>query len=104
MNEEETLPIQSKPVSIDLKSMYTNIPIQEGLDAFREELENRDDKTIPTDFYIKLLKLVLESNIFEFDREYFIQLFGTAMGKRVAPTYANICMAKLEKFMLDNCP
>ena len=58
MHEEETLPIQSKPVSIDLKSMYTNIPIQEGLDAFREELENRDDKTIPTDFYIKLLKLV----------------------------------------------
>ena len=36
---KETLPIQSKPVSIDLKSMYTNIPIQEGLDAFREELE-----------------------------------------------------------------
>ena len=104
MNEEETLPIQSKPVSIDLKSMYTNIPIQEGLDAFREELENRSDKTIPTDFYIKLLKLVLESNIFEFDREYFIQLLGTAMGTRVAPTYANIFMAKLEKFMLDNCP
>ena len=57
-------------------------------------------KSIPTKFYIKLLELVLQSNIFEFDREYFIQLLGTAMGTRVAPTYANIFMAKLEKFML----
>ena len=54
--------------------MYTNIPIQEGLYAFREELDNREDKTIPTDYYIKLLELVLKSNIFEFDREYHIQL------------------------------
>ena len=26
------------------------------------------------------------------------------MGTRVAPTYANLFMAKLEKFMLENCP
>ena len=59
--------------------------------------------TILTDFYIKLLRLVLECNIFEFDREFYIQLLGTAMGTRVAPTYANLSMAKLEKFMLDSC-
>ena len=104
VNENGTLPEETKPVAIDLKSMYTNIPIQEGLEAFREELDKRTDKSIPTDFYIKLLELVLKSNIFEFDREYFIQLLGTAMGTRVAPTYANIFMAKLEKFMLSNCP
>ena len=84
--------------------MYSNIPTEEGLDAFKEELEKREDKTIPTEYILKLLKLVLESNIFEFDREYYIQLIGTAMGTRVAPTYANIFMAKLEKFMLENCP
>ena len=48
--------------------MYSNIPIDEGVEAFKEELEKRDDKTVPTEFYIKLLKLVLESNIFEFNR------------------------------------
>ena len=98
--ENGTLPEETKPVAIDLKSMYTNIPIQEGLEAFREELDKRTDKSIPTNFYIKLIELVLKSNIFEFDMEYFIQLLGTAMGTRVAPTYANIFMAKLEKFML----
>ena len=29
-NENETLPENTKPVAIDLKSMYTNIPIEEG--------------------------------------------------------------------------
>ena len=104
INEEETLPENAKPVSIDIKSMYSNIPIEEGLEAFKEELDKREDKAIPTEFILKLLKLVLESNIFEFDREFFIQLLGTAMGTRVAPTYANLFMAKLEKFMLENCP
>ena len=103
LNEGGTLPADAKPVTIDLKSMYTNIPIEEGIAAFEEELENREDKSIPTDFYIKLLRLVLECNIFEFDREFYIQLLGTAMGTRVAPTYANLFMAKLEKIMLDTC-
>ena len=103
LNEGDTLPADAKSVTIDLKSMYTNIPIEEGIAAFEEELENIEDKSIPTDFYIKLLRLVLECNIFEFDREFYIQLLGTAMGTRVAPTYANLFMAKLEKIMLDTC-
>ena len=104
LNDEETLPANAKPVAIDIKSMYSNIPIDEGIEAFKEELDKRRNKSVPTEFYVKLLKLVLESNIFEFNREYYIQLLGTAMGTRVAPTYANIFMAKLEKIMLENCP
>ena len=102
INEEENLPQNTKPVALDLKSMYSNIPTDEGLAAFKEELDKREDQSIPSEFYIKLLRLVLEANIFEFNREYFIQLLGTAMGTRVAPTYANLFMSKLEKFMLDN--
>lgn len=70
--------------------MYTIIPIEEGIEAFKEELETRPEKSIPTDFYIKLPRLVLECNNFEFDREFYIQLLGTAMGTRVAPTYSTI--------------
>ena len=44
LNEGGTLPADAKPVTIDLKSMYTNIPIEEGIAAFEEELENREDK------------------------------------------------------------
>ena len=70
--------------------MYSNIPIDEGIEAFKEELDKRTNKSVPTEFFVKLLKLVLESNIFEFNREYYIQLLGTAMGTRVAPTHIQI--------------
>jgi hypothetical protein len=89
---------------LDLKSRYSNIPTEEGLEAFKQELDKRVDQTIPTDFLIKLLRLVLESNVFEFNREFYIQLLGTAMGTRAATTYANIFMNRLEKRMLENCP
>ena len=104
INENKSLPANCKPIALDLKSMYSNIPTEEGLEAFRKELEKRDDKTIPTDFLIKLLRLVLESNVFEFNTEFWIQLLGTAMGTRAAPTYANIFMNWLETEMLENCP
>ena len=41
-----------------------------------------------------MLEIVLRYNIFEFNKELFIQLIGTAMGARPAPSYANIFMAK----------
>ena len=43
-------------------------------------------------------------NIFKFDDEHWIQLIGTSMGTRVAPTYENILMGKLEKIMHSKCP
>ena len=56
--------------------MYTNIPINEGIEAFRVELDKREDQTIPTEFLIKLLRLVLESNLFEFNKEFWLQLWA----------------------------
>ena len=55
LNEDANLPHGAKPISLDLKSMYTNIPIDEGIYAFREALEKRNDKTIPTAFVLKLI-------------------------------------------------
>ena len=46
----------------------------------------------------------MESNIFKFDNEFWIQLIGTSMGTRVAPTYANLFMGKLEKLLFEKCP
>ena len=58
----------------------------------------------PTEYLIKLLKIVMGSNIFKFDDELWIQLIGTSMGTRAAPTYANIFMGKLEQILLSKCP
>ena len=39
-----------------------------------------------------------------FDKEYFVQNFGTAMGPSVAPTYANTFMDNLEQFIFKCNP
>ena len=80
-------------VTIDVSALYTNIPQEEGLQCVREALFSRSDPKVPTEFLVRLLEVVLKHNIFEFNSEFFIQLIGTAMGCRPAPSYANIFMA-----------
>ena len=46
----------------------------------------------------------MNCNIFKFNDELWVQLIGTSMGTRVAPTYANLFMGKLENKILENCP
>ncbi len=63
------------------------------MDAMKRSLELRTDKTVPSDFLIKLIQLVLTYNVFEFGKT--LQCLGTAMGNCCAPNYANIMMNDL---------
>ena len=81
-------------ISADVSALYTNIPQEQGIEAVREALFKRDNPKVPTEFIVRVLEIVLKSNIFEFNSELFIQLIGTAMGSRPAPSYANLFMAK----------
>ena len=42
-------------------------------------------------------EIVLKNNNFEFDGKHLVQKLGTAIGTRMAPSYANIFMDKLER-------
>ena len=81
VNSEESLPPNSKPFSIDIKSFYTNITLEEGVQAFRETLDQIPNKTIPTEYLVKLLKLVMGSNILKFDDEFGSNLLEPAWGQ-----------------------
>ena len=45
----------------------------------------------------ELLRLVLTCNNFEFDNKHFLQVGGTAMGTKLAPSYANIFLGEFER-------
>ncbi len=62
----------------------------------KEALETRKDKSVPTDFLIDLLDLVLPTNIFEFNSliKLFLWSICRAMGTRAAATFANIFVQK----------
>ena len=88
-------------VTIDVVCLYTNISRDLGLEIVRQKLETRKNKEVPTDFLIKLLELLLKFNIFEFDEKFFNQLLGTSMGTKIAPNYADIVMAYMDKKILE---
>ena len=101
------LPEGALLVTLDVSSLYTfNIPIEEGVRASAKALlHHRDPQDKPaTHEIVKLLRLVLHCNNFEFNCEHFLQTSGTAMGTKVAPSYANIFMADLEANRLLNFP
>ncbi len=58
----------------------------------------RSNAQYPTNTSImRLLELVLRKNNFEFNGKHYLQIAGTAMGTRVAPSFANLYMGHFEK-------
>ena len=94
-------------VTVDVKSLYTNIPNDQGIQACHEAWLNRETTNpqhSPAEVLRHLLELVLKLNTFEFDNKNYLQKFGTAMGSKLAPANANTFMGKLEKSILDSAP
>ena len=97
------LPSNSFLATLDVESMYTNIDIKDGLKAVFNNFKANPNPSRPDLEILELLKLCLENNDFEFNGNWFLQISGTAMGKKFAPSYANIFMAEWEKAAFNSC-
>ena len=91
-------------ITLDVDSLYTNIDNQDGFDAVKESFNRKPDPKSPHKQILELLKICLENNDFTFNDEWFLQVGGTAMGKKFAPNYANLFIAKWEQEALSKCP
>ena len=60
--------------------------------------------TSRTEDIADLAKLVLTNNNLVFNGKHYLQTRGTAIGPKMAPSYANIFMDKLEREILDGSP
>lgn len=89
-------------VTINAISLYTNIPVDEGLKAVESFLNSYSCKVLPTAAITAIFDWVLRYNSFTFSDKHFIQADGTAMGSCVSPIYANLFMGKFEK--KHTCP
>ena len=88
-------------VTLDVASLYTNIPHEDGIRACEHFLQNEtNDKG---SYISQLLRLVLENNYFQFNDEFYLQQMGTAMGSSMAPAYASLFMGKFETDFLNTC-
>lgn len=97
------IPTHAFLFTMDVESLYTNIVTAEGIKAVRDVFQKHYDKTRPDKEILQLLEINLTKNDFEFDNKFYLQIKGTAMGKRFAPAYADIFMASWEEAALSRC-
>lgn len=97
------VPVDSFLFSMDIDSLYTNIDIGEGINSIRRIFQKYPNKKRPDKELLQLLEINLMRNDFEFNGDFYLQIKGTAMGKKFAPAYANIFMAEWETLALNKC-
>ena len=86
-------------VTLDVMSLYTNIPTPSGIQAAKEILQKFRPNTglkPSNDSLLKLLECILTKNNFQFDNQHFLQIKECAMGTRVARSFTYTYMAKFE--------
>ncbi|CAJ0964871.1 unnamed protein product, partial [Ranitomeya imitator] len=83
-------------ILLDVNSLYSNIDHEMGVNAVGFYLAKTEMLPEQRDFLLKGLKFILEHNVFIFEGVLYLQLLGTAMGTRVAPSFANLFMGRFE--------
>ena len=92
--------------SFDIKSLFTNIPLDETIAICIEKLYHRKKKVkgMLKRHCTKLLTLATKSSCFTFNNKYYSQIDGVAMGSPLGPTLANVFLSHHETSWLENCP
>lgn len=104
--EQEVLDRDCILATIDVRALYPSIPQEEGLqtaiNALYDNNPAAEEIPFPRATAEVVMRTILRENFFEFNGQMYQQLRGTAMGTRMAPSFANIFMAKLEQKLQEN--
>ena len=109
LNKNFPISDQTYLITLDVTSLYTNIPHEEGATFVTEYYEQTKhlwtNPVMPLIIKTKLFELImfiLTNTTFNFNESLYKQLFGTTMGARFSVKFANIFMhVLLNKFMRE---
>jgi hypothetical protein len=86
--------------TFDITDLYTMLPQEESINVLTEFLTHygyHKVKGVPIDAIRKSARIVLTENVFVYEKKFYRQLLGGAMGSAFTLTLANIFMWKWEK-------
>jgi len=87
-------------LSLDVSSLFTNIPTDLVTKLIKKHwIDIKEHTTINLNSFIKGTELCLNTTYFQFENNFFKQIFGCAMGTPLSATVANLVMEELE----DEC-
>lgn len=94
----------SKLLSLDVDSLFTNVPYEECLSILGIHFERQ--RLHPGEVYdlLNLTRICMEQNYFRFNNQYYRQKEGLAMGSPLSPLMADIFMDYFERKHLVNEP
>lgn len=90
--------------TLDVRSLYTNVPIDEGILRVSRALRRHPDSHRPDTLLLELLRLSLTRNDFSFGDRWFLQTSGVAMGKAFGGSFANLYLQEWETNALAASP
>lgn len=94
--KSQTFPNHSFLFAIDIDSLHTNISTELGIKVVKDLFHRYPNPGRPNNEVLTILDINLARNDFQFNSQRFLQVHGTAMGKKFAPAYANIYMTHWE--------
>ena len=97
INQINFVPDNSYLFSLDVKSLYTNIPNAEGIKFVKTSLEKYSKQTPLTKVITTFLALILALNNFIFNCRSYLQKKGCTKGTICATSYTNIFMDLFER-------
>lgn len=92
-----------KMVSFDVKSLYTNVPLDHTINIILDKVYNEGliNTKLKRNELHQLLNLCTKELHFSFGDEIYQQTDGVAMGSPLGPVIANIFMVELEKNLVQ---
>lgn len=86
-------------VSFDVDNLYTNIPMDIGLEVLRIWLIENNVNIMEVNALVSLTRLCMEESWFRFNNNYYRQQYGCSMGSSLSPFLANLFMSHFETEM-----
>ena len=98
MIKQQVIPSSYKLVSFDVKSLFTNVPLDRTIDIILKRIYNKHERTtnIGRKEMKDLITLCTKNVPFTFNNEIYQQRDGVAMGSPLGPILAGIIMVELE--------
>ena len=92
--------------SLDVESLFTNIPLDETIDIVTSKVFGRKRKVngISKRDFKRLLEISTKGTVFFFNGHYYKQRDGVAMGSPLGPALANAFLSHHETVWLEDCP
>ena len=98
----ERIPKRFKMISFDVKSLFTNVPLEETIDIILNKIydEKKIETNIPRNIMKDLLYLCTKHVHFTYSGKLYTQIDGVAIGSLLGPHLANMFMISLEEAII----